>query len=141
MPCLGTGVKTLNGPLQYVNLAMMWIRLNKGPLHLLHGNLPMKLACLPQGYLPSLQGLEPLMTGSATGICQALCQSRGLTVPLVQGVCLAFMREPLIDWQREGQRVADVRLRSSRTPSNSSAAVAESAQNEHLQLKVGPVCI
>ena len=81
------------------------------------------------------------MTESATGTCQAGCQSRGLTAPLVQGVCLAFMREPLIDWQREGQHVANVRLRSSRTPSNSSAAVAESAQNEHLQLKVGPSSI
>ena len=81
------------------------------------------------------------MTGSATGMCQAFCQSRGLIVQLLQGVCLAFMREPLIDWQREGQHVANVRLRSSRTPSNSSAAVAESAQNEHLQLKVGPVSV
>ena len=79
------------------------------------------------------------MTGSATGMCQAFCQSRGLIVQLLQGVCLAFMREPLIDWQREGQHVANVRLRSS--PSNSSAAVAESAQNEHLQLKVGPVSV
>ena len=58
-------------------------------------------------------------------------------MPLLQGVCLAFMREPLIDWQREAQHVANVRLRSSRTPSNSSAAVAEAAQSEHLQLKVG----